>query len=1642
MIVSVLSAFLKPKTPQSRADGAAEKAETRRRHCLMPIARWAAAIVLLGSVPALAQTDPVIRAGDLAVTGFSGTVEAPGGSSVPAGEDRIDETFIDPDGAVLTVFDVSSPGGPPEAQVVGAPTRHEVPARDIGQVFGVALDDADPANIYVTATAAHGLQIVTRDADGDGRPERVRQGQSGARWMEGQFGPGGPGAVYRIDGRNGSVTQFSEIAPGGRANRGAALGNIAFDPVHRQFFVSDFQSGLIHRLDMNGQIQETFDHGQNGRPRLGLQAVSAQGSAADIQSGNFDPADPGTWGLADERRRVWGLAHYGGRLYYAPVSGPQIWSIGLAQDGSFERDPEWELDVATRPSDHPVGDITFDESGRMYLTQRGGLTSSYDYDAQQADGPNRVLRYRLETPDNPNTLSRWVKDPEEYAVGFPGNFRNAAGGIAIGYGYKRQPDGDYGFGPCEGTLWSTGDALRDNDRYSQSLSPGGPLVVHGLQGNAMSLVRPQNEPPWQSYYVDYDGAADVVEQQGHVGDVAIFRDCRDPDLRVYKDYDIAQCEGERCTFTIRIVNEGEGGFEGRLRITETGQGGARLVDSRTDDGQQWECVEDGVGRYGCDGGERRLDPEGEITLELEFEIPVDWPGITLRNCVELDLPEGYQDAEGYDNRICTYVPRCEVDEEYCEPDLELEKFPLSGSCDWRGNCAYVVRATNTGAAEYSGRIAFADALPNGATLAHYRPSPAWTCRPIGSETFTCEQTGARLAPGQHTEVVIVVSAPPYDQGYRYVVNCAQIDWAGGEGDFNAGNDYACAEIPRYPPGHKHSLPALDIEKTAANCEQGAGQGSDWRCRFAVTVKNVGSAPYYGPIDLVDESGARSRTGGNVNATFASLKPSGSAWSCNPGPRSSARQVCTHPPIAGGLQPGDKRSFVLAFDVPPETAVMKNCTATEQDRDGDGVPEQIKGCDTAIVCVPGSQECPQDLRLEKVVRGGSCEPGKSCRFHVGVQNLGSGAVFQRSGASGALFSDTPNFPHGSVRSAAPAIATCSSGGGGSYECRLNTIIRGGDTVSVPIDIEIPADINRSNAENCAEITVGGPANSQPFNDSDCAVAHIAGPDLTPVSHSTCRRGENCDLLVELENVGQRPFTGTVTLEGTLDPGVPVESVSGDGLSCQLGDAGYSCSGELVSVPANGALPINLVISVPADFAPDQITHSQSLQWPDDGDRNSENDEHSSIIEIVGEQEKEDQREEDGEDRDEGREENGEEDREQDGRSDRPGQPDLAIFKNPNANVCQEGEACGFGVRIENRGDAAHSGPIEFADQLSASARLRYVGPGGVECSGGGNSYSCSHPAVTLEPGGTTNFNLSFVPGGDARQLENCIEIDWGVQPGGDRVLAVQRALNDGGYGAGPEDGLYGQKTASGIRAYQRDAGLEVTGEITPSLLSSLFGGGDANAANDRACASVEVEVTREPDRDRDTGDGAQDRRDCPPGAVLNDAGNCICPQERPDWTGERCIDRQEDRDDGSDQGSRQCFGGQVPVDGECVCPDERPRWNGEECRPPREDGIDPGDVVEEIPDLIGEGDGSDEAGEDPQECPRGQRWSAELSDCVAADGGGGQDRQDCPPGQTWAVELGCVSEDGGGDGGGMNLDLNVPESNIPGGVEEGVGNILE
>src|SRR5436190_4820324 len=179
-----------------------------------------------------------LQPGEAYVTRFSGFLYGAAGP------------IIDLNGTVGSIIDVRAPGQPPQGtHWIYEPQRSPVTAGQVGQVFGVVLDDANPPNVYLASTSAFGLHRTPNNA----------------QWMPGMWGglSGGPGTIYRLDAATGYQPRpFAQIALNGRPNSGPALGNIAYDRFNRQLFVTDLETGMIHRVRAADGVDLGFyDHG-------------------------------------------------------------------------------------------------------------------------------------------------------------------------------------------------------------------------------------------------------------------------------------------------------------------------------------------------------------------------------------------------------------------------------------------------------------------------------------------------------------------------------------------------------------------------------------------------------------------------------------------------------------------------------------------------------------------------------------------------------------------------------------------------------------------------------------------------------------------------------------------------------------------------------------------------------------------------------------------------------------------------------------------------------------------------------------------------------------------------------------------------------------------------------------------------------------------------------------------------------------------------------------------------------------------------------------------------------------------------------------------------------------------------------------
>lgn len=989
------------------------------------------ASLLIGTAAAHAA-EAVLAPGDAVVSGFSGF--RPSGAPLIPGTNPLDQFVINVDGASAQIQSVGVPGEPPSGQLVATSSKRQFLARDIGQVFAITLEETRdagklPPNIYLGATSAFGLHIVRPDADGDGQPDRTKTGAAGATWMAGMFAEdkgGAPGAIWRVDGTTGETKLFATLP----ANSGPGVGDIIHDKEHGQFFASDLDSGLLHRIDANGQLIDTFDHGVTGRPAKGLAAIADDGKKADITSAAFDVEKPETWGFTQKERRVHGLALRDGRLFYAVDR--QVWSIGIHQDGGFADDARWELDVETTTPDQQLSDMLFDKDGRLYVAERGAQRGSYDFSLFAEAEKAEVKRYRLEMPDDPATPSRWVAVAETYAIGLPAEHKHSNGGITLGFDYDQT--GMLRIGSCGAFLWTTGERLRAGE-FAQGDAEGDPAAnadVHGLQGNAISLVRPQNEPPMTSYFTDYDSFFGDAEKAGHMGDVEIWQPCDaapqtfgdyppgwlppgdgvppgfppefpPPEIPYQANLELKKRANPRtcfswgshwiCGYQVRVRNTGPDNYFGDILVRDWFPANPPGLVTAFANQPPWTCWQvGGPADTRCWRPNVFLAPGNSVFLTVWAAVPKDPRRCRLTNVAEIEwAPGGSQwNSDPTDDRdgATAIIPDPDCRPTEGRSNLELRKRARS-TCVPAGTdvvCVFEISVRNTGPNDFHGPIEVRDQFPAGGMIAH-APAANWTCGVAGNVS-TCQHNGApvHLAPGDTVTLWSVVRLPLVSVRERdcRVPNRAWIsNPLGAPLNTEAGDDADAdthtvpAALCREPNSNLRlqKSPTLDRCVTVASGEA--------LCRYRIDITNTGPGPYSGPIEVRDEFPAG-----------AELLLGPGPWICDP-PVGNAR-LCRRPPMV--LPTGSTTSFDVWLRLSREEVIAQECRIRNRARitfaPGGSAQNTNAGDDQDDAVMPGPQALCQrqqtNLQIDK--RSSGCNQianNYQCNWVITVRNTGPG-----------------------------------------------------------------------------------------------------------------------------------------------------------------------------------------------------------------------------------------------------------------------------------------------------------------------------------------------------------------------------------------------------------------------------------------------------------------------------------------------------------------------------------------------------------------------------------------------------------------------------------------------------------------------------
>ena len=386
--------------------------------------------------------------------------------------------------------------------------------QNIGNLFGVALVQ-ETGTAYVAASSNYGSSYGFFNMTADGV---LNYGNlnPGATELE------NAGSVYRIDPVTGAASVFTILPQQATAlehwdcennvqeltrnNTGVGLGNIAYDDVNDQFFITNVEDGRIYRVNSAGVILDSYDPGVY---------------------------DTGVPGIADLEDTPYGLAVEpgSGRLFYGLVDdpgagspatnpgSPQVFSIDLGVGGTFVGTsnttvlpagvPDNFVGTETLQATIPTGggnsftnhtvyfisDITFPTADQMLVGVRVGCHASWHTSYNHWAETNLITR-------NTGT-NLFSNTPFEYDISVTGDagIDDTYGGVA--YFDPRNDDCDLYFATSSADI----------------------LVEAGPHGLAIWNAETMNAPVDPLGVFSY-GLVDNLDPKGVGGDLEIFNGCR------------------------------------------------------------------------------------------------------------------------------------------------------------------------------------------------------------------------------------------------------------------------------------------------------------------------------------------------------------------------------------------------------------------------------------------------------------------------------------------------------------------------------------------------------------------------------------------------------------------------------------------------------------------------------------------------------------------------------------------------------------------------------------------------------------------------------------------------------------------------------------------------------------------------------------------------------------------------------------------------------------------------------------------------------------------------------------------------------------------------------------------------------------
>ena len=363
-------------------------------------------------------------------------------------------------------------------------------------------------------------------------------------------------------------------------------------------------------------------------------------------------------------------------------------------------------------------------------------------------------------------------------------------------------------------------------------------------------------------------------------------------------------------------------------------------------------------------------------------------------------------------------------------------------------------------------------------------------------------------------------------------------------------------------------PDLSLEKKAdmSVCDP------EGPCDFTITVKNVGDAPYTGPV-VIDEWQI-----GDI-ADLLSWGPAG--WNCGP---NGGQYECTY--LAANLPVGATLDLNISFKPGaawPEGHI-RNCARLNWGLGNPVIGDPANDKDCAEICIKGKDPLctPVDkpdpnLEIEKLPDQSTCLAGEPCGFKIRVTNTSAvdylGPVVVKDQVTVGLVANATFEP--------AAEWNCLEQNPTTFQCTHTTMGLGaGESRELKVSITTPADYTAGTIENCGTLLwEPGAGDANPADDGpSCARVQIIPKEPGKPEYEVdkaCKTapgtGESM-CRISIRNVGDAvgpdvTIADVAKMLGT-DLGVTLQSVTPDGPD-------WTCS----ALPANNLtcdLPGNAIV----------------------------------------------------------------------------------------------------------------------------------------------------------------------------------------------------------------------------------------------------------------------------------------------------------------------------------------------------------------------------------------------------------------------------------------------------------------------------------